>query len=281
MWELLALALLLLAFRPKWALMILLVTVIAAIIEGVLDWRALLWGGMAGVIAVIQLYYKPGKGWRLLTEALMVGSALALTLHLMPGFHNLKVLDSVQVSPDSQPFSLYYNFDKALVPFVLLCCLKSLFYTPNHPRVRWQWLLLIVCVPGILLVATLAGALRMEFHMPVWLPQFIMANVFFVALAEEGLFRGHIQQRLTQFMHPVLALVIAALLFGALHYKGGILLVLFSALAGIIYGLAWMWSGRLWVAVLFHVAVDLTQLLFFTYPALMHVSGMAPAGHGG
>jgi len=49
-------------------------------------------------------------------------------------------------------------------------------------------------------------------------------------------------------------------------YAGGSLLVIFATLAGLIYGLAWMLSGRLWVAVLFHVGLNLCHLLFFTYP---------------
>lgn len=40
----------------------------------------------------------------------------------------------------------------------------------------------------------------------------------------------------------------------------------FAGLAGVIYGIAWMWSGRLWVATLFHFGLNLIHLLFFTYP---------------
>ncbi|HFS3216289.1 TPA: CPBP family intramembrane glutamate endopeptidase, partial [Escherichia coli] len=30
------------------------------------------------------------------------------------------------------------------------------------------------------------------------------------------------------------------------------------------------WSGRLWVATLFHFGLNLCHLLFFTYPLLKH-----------
>ncbi|EHP3620765.1 CPBP family intramembrane metalloprotease, partial [Salmonella enterica] len=108
-------------------------------------------------------------------------------------------------------------------------------------------------------------------HFPSWLPQFVFANIFFVSLAEEALFRGYIQQRLSMLVHPVLAMVIAAVIFGAFHYTGGILLAVFAAFAGVIYGIAWMWSRRLWVAVLFHFGLNICHLLFFTYP-MLHVS---------
>jgi membrane protease YdiL (CAAX protease family) len=62
--------------------------------------------------------------------------------------------------------------------------------------------------------------------------------------------------------------LIAALLFGLAHFAGGPLLIFFAALAGLIYGLAWQWSGRLWIATLVHFAFNLTHLLLFTYPVL-------------
>ena len=62
------------------------------------------------------------------------------------------------------------------------------------------------------------------------------------------------------------ALALASALFGLAHFAGGPLLMLFAGLAGLIYGLAWLWSGRLWVATLFHFGLNLTHLLLFTYP---------------
>jgi len=49
-----------------------------------------------------------------------------------------------------------------------------------------------------------------------------------------------------------------------------VLLMIFAALAGLIYGLVWHWSGRLWLATAFHFALNMVHLLFFTYPALAH-----------
>lgn len=92
--------------------------------------------------------------------------------------------------------------------------------------------------------------------------------MLFVAFAEEALFRGWIQQRLTRWLSAAPAMLIASLLFGLAHFSGGPLLMFFATLAGMIYGLAWMWSRRLWVAVLFHAGFNLCHLLFFTYPLL-------------
>lgn len=207
-------------------------------------------------------------------ELIGVVIAVGLILHLVPGFYNPKILDSVRAGPASLPFNLYFNFDKALVPWVLILLVPGLLRTaPGHHAPRWGWLLLGLAVPGLLLVAMGAGGLRLEPHWPAWLGQFVLANVFFVCLAEEALFRGYLQQRLMKRIPASYALIITALIFGLMHCAGGVLMVIFATLAGVIYGLAWLWSGQLWVATGFHFALNCLHLLLFTYPALQHGAG--------
>ena len=202
-------------------------------------------------------------------EGISVTIALTLVLHLLPGFNNPKVLDAIAVGPQSIPFSMYFNFDKALVPFVLLTGMSTLFVTePLSKAGVVRWGILVLSVPALLLLAVALGGLNVEPHAPQWFAQFALANVFFVSLAEEALFRGYLQQRLSQICHPIAALLIASVVFGLMHYAGGVLLIIFATLAGVIYGLAWMWSGRLWVAALFHFGFNCAHLLFFTYPIL-------------
>jgi uncharacterized protein len=271
MWILLALALVLLRFNGKSAAWLLFVAIITGAFAGVLDWRALLFLTVLLLVAIVRLRLGDKRVVQHAVELLAFVSACGLMIHWVPGFHNLKVLDQVSAGPESMPFSMYYNFDKALLPFVLLIAMRSLFVaTAAYRPAKWQWLLLVAAVPVLLLVAVFLGGLKPEVHAPDWLFQFIFANIFFVSLAEEALFRGYLQQRLSGFMHPVLALCISALIFGAMHLAGGMMLVVFAALAGVIYGLAWMWSGRLWVAVFFHAGLNIVHLLFFTYPAAMH-----------
>ncbi|MBP2200360.1 CPBP family intramembrane glutamic endopeptidase [Pantoea cypripedii] len=271
MWILLALALWLLQFSKKAAAGLLLVTVITGAVSGVLDWRAWLFLTALLLVAIARMRFGDKKVVVHTTEVLVLAFACGLMIHWIPGFHNVKVIDHASAGPESAPFSMYYNFDKALLPFVLLIAMRSLFVSVTaYKPAKWQWLLLVAAVPALLLVAVLLGGLKPESHAPAWLLQFVFANIFFVSLAEEALFRGYLQQRLSGFMHPVLALFIAALIFGAMHLAGGMMLVVFATLAGVIYGLAWMWSGRLWVAVLFHAGLNIAHLLFFTYPAAVH-----------
>ncbi|MGL9773479.1 MAG: lysostaphin resistance A-like protein [Sodalis sp. (in: enterobacteria)] len=223
---------------------------------------------LAGLIALLRMRYQNRKGTAIACEGLMVIASIMLFMHWAPSFSAPRILDGVQAGPHSQPFTLYYGLDKALIPFSLLGCVPSLFTTPAQANVApWRWVLLLLCVPGLLLLAVARGGLKPEMHAPVWLGNFMLDNLFFVALAEEALFRGYLQRRVGQFTGVLPALVITALLFGLAHLQSGLLMLIFVGLAGLVYGLAWKWSGKLWVAAAVHFALNMCHLLFFTYPA--------------
>lgn len=143
------------------------------------------------VLAIIAgVYYKfSGKILRIILEILLVLASVGLMLHLIPGFHNLKVLDGIRLGPNSSPYTMYYNFDKALVPFILLIFLKSLFTTDRQLQVKpLYWLALVVSIPVLLMGAVAIGGLKIELHHPEWIFQFLVANIFFVSLSEEAFF---------------------------------------------------------------------------------------------
>ncbi|WP_370605029.1 lysostaphin resistance A-like protein [Citrobacter braakii] len=273
MWYLLAISLLSLQFNKKLSVVLLVVTTAIALYTRVLDGRALAFLVILAIMAVIYCKFSSkSKLLSIMLEILLLLASVGLMLHIIPGFHNLRILDDVRAGPESAPFSMYYNFDKAIIPFLLLICMKSLFSTNSRPYTsHWYWLVLVVAVPVLLIIAVPLGGLKVEIHHPDWLFQFVLANIFFVSLAEEALFRGYLQQRLSSVMPPILALIIASLLFGILHYSGGSLMIIFATLASLIYGFAWMLSGRLWVAVLFHFGLNLCHLLFFTYPVFQRL----------
>jgi len=267
MWVLLAGSLLTAGFNRSVGILMLVLSILWAASVGVVEPLGL-WGMVCvAIIALLLRRYRHIQAIAISAELLLLFIALNLLSHFFPGFNNPKLLDNVRVGALSAPFSMYYNFDKALIPFVLLAALPTLYCCKPLRRTRPRnWLLLIASVPLLLLLATAVGGLKLELHYPTWFWQFALANLFFVSLAEEALFRGYLQRRLSQLIGPVYGLLVSALLFGISHLAGGMLLVAFASLAGVIFGLAWMWSGSLWVAVLFHFALNLLNLLFFTYP---------------
>ena len=203
--------------------------------------------------------------WRGVALTLVLLWALALTLHLVPGFANLKVLDRVQAGPASVPFTLYLNLDKPLIFFGLLLAWPALLGLGG--TMRWRPLaLLMLPLAALLITAWQLGALKPEVGLPHWWWLFAFNNLVFTCVAEEALFRGLIQQGVASRSKPWLGLLVASLLFGAAHLAGGPLLVLFAALAGACYGLAFQLSGRLSVAILLHFLFNFAHLALFTYP---------------
>ena len=272
MWMLLAISLLTAGINRSAGILMLLLTSVWAAGSGVVEPFGLWVMVAVAVISLLLNRYRYLPAIAISAELLLLFIALTLLSHFVPGFNNLKVLDNVRAGALSAPFSLYYNFDKALIPFILLAIMPTLFSCKPLRRGQLShWLLLIVALPVLLLLATAAGGLKPELHYPAWFWQFVLSNLFFVSLAEEALFRGYLQRRLSQLIGPISGLLISALLFGISHLAGGTLLVVFASLAGVIYGLAWMWTGSLWVATLLHFSLNLLHLLFFTYPAYQPV----------
>ncbi|MEV3807243.1 CPBP family intramembrane glutamic endopeptidase, partial [Aeromonas dhakensis] len=203
--------------------------------------------------------------WRAVALGAVLLWAVALMLHLIPGFTNLKVLDQVQAGPASVPFNMYLNLDKPLVFFGLLLAWPALLGPGG--AIQWRRLaLLLVPLAALLIAAWQLGALKPEVGLPGWWWLFAINNLLFTCVAEEALFRGFLQQGIAERSRRWLGVLVASLLFGAAHLAGGPLLVLFAALAGACYGLAFLLSGRLSVAIAIHFLFNFAHLALFTYP---------------
>ncbi len=56
---------------------------------------------------------------------------------------------------------MYYNFDKAMVPFLLFACLPTLFSAERCGNAgKAGWIALLLAVPALLLLAVALGGLK-------------------------------------------------------------------------------------------------------------------------
>ncbi|WP_108818705.1 CPBP family intramembrane glutamic endopeptidase [Pseudovibrio sp. Alg231-02] len=250
-------------------------SLVLAVTAGVLNATGLLlvlsW---AVVCAVLFQQKHPVWLYYVMVGLLLLAGHLVMT-HEAPGFHNLQVLSGAKTSPDAVPYSLYLNFDKAALGFLLF-----LFAAPRI-RTAKDWLrsLLITLLfffpaAAVLIGATYAaGLVVFDPKLVPFLPIWIFANLLFTCVAEEVFFRQFIMGQLMEklgrsFWAGTAALVISSLHFAYYHLDGGLPYAAFAFVAGLFYGATFWKSGRVEAAIGVHFLVNLTHILFFTYPML-------------
>jgi uncharacterized protein len=215
--------------------------------------------------------------WRSLCYAVFFVLAIAMSNYMVPGFKNLSVYDQIQFSKDSVPFTMYLNFDKILVGlFIYLFYLK-----PNQIKpFQRQQMFFSIKVLALLIILLMPIALAIHYvHFDPKFPPlgwiWVINNLFFVCLAEEGLFRGLIQGGLSKLLPKTKAfsffsIIIASLLFGLAHYTGGPAYIALAGIAGLFYGYAYWKTERIESSVIVHFGLNSIHFLFFSYPALNH-----------
>lgn len=211
---------------------------------------------------------------RIAGHAVFVLLAAALFVHRVPGFHNPRVIDPTNFTPDAIPYSMYLNLDKPLIAYWI--ALASTSVELSKPKAGWLKVALAAVVT-VLVCIGVAFLLRFMTWEPKWPASgwiWAINNLLLVAFPEEALFRGYIQAGLDRLFSrwpfgQWLAIVIAALLFGLAHFQSGAAMIVLASIAGIGYGAAYRWGG-LQGSVLTHFVLNLTHFSLFTYPALAH-----------
>lgn len=260
---------------PNWGLGLILATLFGWY-SNQLDWSAL----VSLLLFAVAAYYSQAKkttdGRRVLATFTVIFLSCGLASHQLPGFNGLLVLDHVYLSTAALPYSLYLNFDKAVIGILILGL-----GGPVLIRSQKEMLLtikqilpsILMITLGIMVLALVLGLVRFEpklsSHVFIW----ALTNLLFTCVAEEALFRGFIQKKLTLMLgnrknSSYTALIIAACLFGLAHYTGGKSYVLLATMAGLGYGWVYQKTRRIEASILTHFSLNLIHFLFFTYPAL-------------
>ena len=194
--------------------------------------------------------------------------AVALSVHVLPGFHNPKVFDAERLTPDALPFTQYLNFDKGTAGLFLLAAFA--------PRVR-RWreagalpgpvaLAAAATTAAVLGLALALGLVRVDPHWHALAPAFLAVNLLFTCVAEEAFFRGLLQHHLPG-PRP-LAVVVSAALFGLVHLPAGAAYAALATVLGLGCALVFERTRRIESAIAVHFAVNAVHFTGFTYPML-------------
>lgn len=221
----------------------------------------LLLGTAACVLILLGERRLPAWLW----QALVLVTGIALAAHVLPGFSPWTLWQPRQISPDAPPYALRLSWDKLLLGTALLAWWLGQSRRPVI-SLKLAWLACLVTLP---LIPVLAMALGLVAWQPKW-PQGVLlwlaVNLGAAVLAEELLFRGVLQPVLVRRLGSWPGLLLTAGLFGVAHLPFSTLFAMVAALAGLGYGLAFHYSGRISLAIALHAAVNLVHFLLLSYP---------------
>ena len=226
---------------------------------------ALAWGGVAA------------PRWRCTITALAAVLALAMSLHLLPGFRPAVLFHDLHLTPDAAPFALALSFDKGAAGLLLFVafCLRATSWRQFASQAPAIAVAILVTAAVSIGVALAAGYVRFEPKWPAAAPAFLVANLLFTCVAEEAFFRGLIQERLMRLAEarrqPAwrwIAIAVSTVLFGLAHAGGGATWMLVATVAGLGYAATYARTRTIEGAILVHFAVNAAHFLGFTYPRL-------------
>lgn len=232
--------------------------------------------GIGVVILLIAMSFYTNKQSNQLMKRVITGiiliSCIALAAHLLPGFNNLNALNDVTKSDFSAPFTLYLNFDKPFILFIILTLSPavllnkkavSLFGINNTLGLST---LIVLSFTIIFSLAVFLLLIKYDTNLPSWWWLFALNNLLLTCIVEEVFFRGFIQQKLTTLLSPLAGLILTSFLFGIAHFSGGFNYVIIATLAGFLYGFVYLNTGKIRYAILIHFCLNMVHLSLFTYP---------------
>ncbi len=194
--------------------------------------------------------------------------SIGLATHSLPGYQGLQLVNGVVLKEGSVPASLWFNHDKVLVAWSLLNWVPLV--APSiRPVLRPGWTtpwLIGAGLCGVMASALGLGLVEWRPGLTSWFWLFAAGNLLNTCVVEELLFRGVVQRQLGEWLSPWSALMVASAVFGVAHMAGGWSYVAVATLAGLLFGLTYLVTGRLVWAVLCHWAVNLVHFTLFTYP---------------
>jgi membrane protease YdiL (CAAX protease family) len=262
------------AALPPWPLLFI-AAVVAGLFSGYVTWVGTIALFSFAILVYLAKEPLPNRALRAIAGVLVIIAALALALHVVPGYRPAVLIPGVKISADAPPFTLRANFDKASVGLLLVALLSNRVRSHSEWRFVFKrtWPIAGVTTALVVTVALAGSFVALDPKLSQYTPVFFATNLLFTCVAEEAFFRGFLQERLTSLLKHVrfgspIAVVCVALLFGLAHLGGGPTYMLFASMAGIGYGWVYASTRRIEVPILLHFSLNAVHFLGFTYPYL-------------
>jgi len=265
----------------RWAwLMGVILTIAVGYLSGVLIGLAALW--IAALAAACQFYATSrtqpaawkNRAMRAVAVLAIGVLSIGLAVHLIPGFHNRRIVSSVILSAGAAPYDLWLNFDKTVAGLLVLAlCYRGLIRTRAELTTALKRAAIPIALTIIILLSLSLGVGYVR-----WAPKltslfwlWAAVNLLSTCMSEEAFFRGFIQTELSEGLRHLRygragAVVVSATLFGMAHIAGGLTYVGLATAAGLGYGMIFQRTQRIEMSILAHFSLNATHFLFFTYP---------------
>ncbi len=245
----------------------------SAVAHQYLDWTAVVGILVFCLFAFSSKYIKKYRIVYVLHLILIGGLALLLGLGKLPGFHNPAIVSNLQFTPEGLPFTQRLRIDGITAGVILLAAFCQ-------PVRSWnEWVIILRKSAPIILVTLLVmfsvgfalNYVSIDMKFIPYTLVFFVANLLFTCVIEESFFRGFLQENFSKLLAnwkygAVASMVFIAVLFGLVHFAGGLLYMGLATLAGLFYGYAKYHVKHIEAAILTHFSVNAVHVVAFTFP---------------
>ncbi|MBP9792084.1 MAG: CPBP family intramembrane metalloprotease [Rickettsiales bacterium] len=222
-------------------------------------------------IVVVKRYSRDNYFIQISSFILVLILGSLLLGHKIQGFDNYPLINAL-VSKDAIPYSLWLNKDSIILGLSLII----VFYK-YRPFERTDLLrMFYVAIFGIFILISLAffiGIIKFDFKYFQFFWVWLVLNVLYV-FVEEAFFRLFLLESVIRLYggkyNIILAVLFVSIIFAVKHQiYGNFSYSLLSFVASVVYSCAYILCGRrLEASVFCHLAVNITHIIFFTYPFL-------------
>jgi len=213
---------------------------------------------------------------RIIVIVIVVLLSMLLNFHFAPGFYNWKLGTNIQISRNAPSISFFFNFDKPFIGFFPLALAIPLISTRMHMRsMLFQTLLFSVISIVVLLTCSLfLHIIDFDLKFPYIFFAWLIKNLFFVTIPEEGFFRGFLQREIckyipTKWSGPI-GIVVTSLLFMVCEicFVQDFFFLMLTFIASLFYGAVYHITKSIESSIVCHYLVNVIHFFCFTYPVI-------------